>query len=209
MNQKYRKMKYATTATTGCWGLENLNFVFRLKRESQIYVVPGDRISDRKVLVRLAPQVFWCNLSHQDKLSTDVCYAIGDQITRLAGELGQVDRSNFIERGAIRIQPSGLVVYHLGDRLLAEGREVDLNENTDRVWLSGPPLDLGSPARSDAAKDIARAVLQLPLGIPRRRAAVPWGGWPPPSLAGRSNGGPTCGSRPRQERARPGCLTTF
>ena len=55
--------------------------------------------------------------------------------------------------------PDGKVAYHLGDRVLLDGIEIGLNDNTDRVWLAGPPLDLGSPARVDKAKDIARAVL--------------------------------------------------
>ena len=38
--------------------------------------------------------------------------------------------------------------------------ECGLNDNSDRVWLAGPALDLGSPAKIDKAKDIARAVLQ-------------------------------------------------
>ena len=146
-------------------GLEHLNFVFRLKREGQTHVVPRNRITRADELVALAPQVFWCNLSSQDKLSTDVCRAIGDNMTRVAGELPQVSRADFVERGAIRL-PDGQVAYHLGDRLLVEGREVDLNENTDRVWLSGPPLALGSPARPDKAKDIARAVLSYRWASP-------------------------------------------
>ena len=146
-------------------GLEHLNFVFRLKREGQTYVVPRNRIGRADELVALAPQVFWCNLSHQDKLTADVCRAIGDSMTRTAAELPQVSRADFMERGAMRL-PDGKVVFHLGDRLLTEGRETDLNAEGSHVWLSGPPLDLGSPARADKPKDIARAVMRYRWASP-------------------------------------------
>ena len=48
----------------------------------------------------------------------------------------------------------------MGDRVLIDGMEHGLNDNSDRVWLAGPALDMGSPAKIDKAKDIARAVLQ-------------------------------------------------
>ena len=146
-------------------GLEHLNFVFRLKREGQTYVVPRNRIGRSDELVALAPQVFWCNLSHQDKLTADVCRAIGDSMTRTAAELPQVSRADFMERGAVRL-PDGKVAFHLGDRLLLDGREVDLNAERSHVWLSGPPLDLGSPARLDRVRDIARAVMQYRWASP-------------------------------------------
>ena len=77
----------------------------------------------------------------------------------MAGDLGQVDHSHTVGRGAVRL-PDGKVAYHLGDRVLIDGTEHGLNDNSDRVWLAGPALDLGSPAKIDKAKDIARAVLR-------------------------------------------------
>ena len=147
-------------------GLENLNFVFRLKRAGQTHVVPRNRIGRKDELIALAPQVFWHGLAGDiDILTPLVCAKIGDNLTRAADELPQVSRTNFVERGAVRL-PDGQVAYHLGDRVLIEGRELDLNENTDLVWLSGPPLDLGSPARPDQAKDLARAVLHYRWAAP-------------------------------------------
>ena len=146
-------------------GLEHLNFVFRLKREGQTHVVPRNRITRKDELIALAPQGFWCNLAYHDKLTDDVARAIGDSMTRTAAELPQVSRADFMERGAVRL-PDGKVAYHLGDRLLLAGRELDLNADTSHVWLSGPPLDLGSPARLDRVKDIARAVMQYRWASP-------------------------------------------
>ena len=139
-------------------GLEHLNFVFWLKHEGQIHVVPRTKITREEELIALAPRIFWLTLSSTDMLNSQVCKKIGDDITRIAGTLGQVDHSHTVGRGAVRL-PDGKVAYHLGDRVLIDGAEVDLNGNSDRVWLAGPALDLGSPARVDKAKDIARAVL--------------------------------------------------
>ena len=140
-------------------GLEQLNFVFWLKSEGQLHVVPRTKITRVEELIALAPDVFWRNIASTDKLNSEVCRAIGDNVTRIAGELGQVDHSHTVGRGAVRL-PDGKVAYHLGDRVLIDGVECGLNDNNDRVWLAGPPLDLGSPARVDKVKDIARAVLQ-------------------------------------------------
>ena len=146
-------------------GLKGTNLYFRLKKISQTYVIARNRITRTDELQSLAPQVFWCNISTQDKLSADVCRTIGDHLTRIADSLPQIDEHNVLERGAARL-PNDKVVYHLGDRLLIDGVEVGLNDNTDKIWLSGAPLDLGSPACPDEAKDIARAVLQYRWSSP-------------------------------------------
>ena len=140
-------------------GLQQVDFAFWLKDEGQIHVVSRTKITRVEELISLAPDVFWRNLASTDKLNSEVCRAFGDSLTRIAAGLGQVDHSHTVGRGAVRL-PDGKVAYHLGDRVLIDGVECNLNDNSDRVWLSGPPMDLGSPARADRVKDIARAVLQ-------------------------------------------------
>ena len=146
-------------------GLEHLNLIFRLKKEGQDYIVARNRITKYEELRSLAPDTFWHSVSTWDALTPMVCRQIGGQLIDAASNLAQIDRSTFVERGAIRL-PDGKVAYHLGDRLLAEGREMDLNTDTSHVWLSGPPLDLGSPARLDRAGDIARSVMRYRWASP-------------------------------------------
>ena len=94
-------------------GLEQLNFVFWLKSEGQLHVVPRTKITRVEELIALAPDVFWRNIASTDKLNSEVCRAIGDNVTRIAGELGQVDHSHTVGRGAVRL-PDGKVAYPFG-----------------------------------------------------------------------------------------------
>ena len=88
--------------------------MFWLKHEGQLAVVPRTKITRAEELIALAPDVFWRNMAQQDKLTTDVCRSIGDSITRVAGDLGQVDRSRTPSGAAPCGLPDGKVAYHLG-----------------------------------------------------------------------------------------------
>ena len=142
-----------------------MTLVFWLQREGQLHVIGRTKITRAEELIALAPDVFWRNHASTDKLSTDVCRAIGDGLTRSAADMGQVDHSRNVGRGAVRLD-DGLVAYHLGDRVLLDGQEVGLNDYSGRVWLSGPPLDLGRPAPADRVVDIARAVMRYRWHMP-------------------------------------------
>ena len=48
-------------------GLEQLNFVFWLKSEGQLHVVPRTKITRVEELIALAPDVFWRNIASTDK----------------------------------------------------------------------------------------------------------------------------------------------
>ena len=139
-------------------GLDDLNFVFWLKIEGRLHTVTRNKITRGEELIAIAPDVFWRNMASTEKLDAAVCRAIGDTITRTAANLGQVDHARNVERGAVKL-PDGKVAFHLGDRVLLDGREIELTDNTDKLWLSGPRIDLGSGATDAQVKDVARAVL--------------------------------------------------
>ena len=139
-------------------GLDGEAVEFRRKLPGITRLIAPSKITHIDELLVLAPQLFWTTLGNTDILNTQLARTVGDQLMRIAEGIGQIDHSKKVERGAVRL-PEGKVAYHLGDRVLIGGAEIGLNDNTDRVWLAGPPLDLGSPARLDRVKDIARAVL--------------------------------------------------
>ena len=78
--------------------------------------------------------------------------------------MGQIDTSKIAGRGAARV-PSGDVVYHLGDRIWADGREMPLDED-GQPWLAEPRLELPPAASAGELRTIAEAVMDYRWATP-------------------------------------------
>ena len=166
--QTYHRTKSGITAYYRLVGLEGISTsMFWLKHESARYVRRSQRTRDhataRNCIAHRPGQVFWRNMiKPRQTESADVCRALRrSALPGWPATLGQVDHSAHRGPWGCRaLAGREGCAYHLGDRVLIDGAEVDLNGNSDRVWLAGRgAMDLGSPARIDKAKDIARAVL--------------------------------------------------
>ena len=107
--------------TTGYLGLVGTNIAVRLHQAGVVYEGKRDTFTGRSTLIALAPQTWWCGLCGTDKMTSDMSMMLGDSIIRAADQLGQIDQALFWGRGAVRL-PDRRIVYHLGDRLLIDGR---------------------------------------------------------------------------------------
>ena len=116
-------------------------------------------------LISLAPLEWWDGIE-EAPFGPVVCRRLGDALIRAADELGKIDLSRTTARGAVKLK-DGRVAFHLGDRLLLDGVEVDLNDLElhldSRIWVSDPRVELGDEASDHDMKNIASAVDALPL----------------------------------------------
>ena len=146
-------------------GLVGTNIAVRLHQAGVVYEGKRDTFTGRSTLIALAPQTWWCGLCGTDKMTSDMSMMLGDSIIRAADQLGQIDQSLFWGRGAVRL-PDRRIVYHLGDRLLIDGRVHGLSDDSSRVWLAEPSLAYGDEADDRAVADIARAVMRYRWATP-------------------------------------------
>ena len=111
-------------------------------------------------LISMCPiRDWWLNLSARDALSAGVCQQIGGTLIGMADRIGQIDPSSFIGRGFFRT-PDRKLVWHLGDRLQANGTTMGLGDLTGVIPLAGPPIHLvPEAANHDDTKRLADAVL--------------------------------------------------
>ena len=96
-----------------------------------------ESLTQPATLIAVAPMKWWAALTGGQPLSTSQSRALGDSLIRAADHMGQIDLTNVYGRGAVRL-PNGKVVYHLGDRLLVDGQEQQL-EKDSYIWLAEPP----------------------------------------------------------------------
>ena len=111
-------------------------------------------------LISMCPiRDWWLNLSARDALSAGVCQQIGGTLIGMSDRIGQIDPSAFIGRGFFRT-PDRQLVWHLGDRLQADGKTMGLGELKGVIPLAGPPIHLAPDAADhDDTKRLADAVL--------------------------------------------------
>ena len=95
-------------------------------------------------LLAIAPDpTWWAEMCH-GTMGAGHARIKGAQIVNSADKLGQIDMTSIYGRGAARL-PDGEIVWHLGDRLLRDGRELPLN-GQEQVWLAEPPVRLTDSA---------------------------------------------------------------
>ena len=111
-------------------------------------------------LISMCPiRDWWLNLSARDALSAGVCQQIGGTLIGMSDRIGQIDPSAFIGRGFFRT-PDRKAVWHLGDRLQADGKTMGLGDLAGVIPLAGPPIHLVTEAAThDDTKRLADAVL--------------------------------------------------
>ena len=139
-------------------GLVGTSVAVRLREAGVVFESPRKSFTERSTLVGIAPQIWWCGWAGIDKLTADESLKIGDTLIREADKLGQVDQSLFWGRGAVKL-PDGKIGYHLGDRLLIDGAECDLDDENSLVWLAEPRIELAAECSARQAQAIARAVM--------------------------------------------------
>ena len=111
-------------------------------------------------LISMCPiRDWWLNLSSRDALGAGVCQQIGGTLIGMSDRIGQIDPSAFIGRGFFRT-PDRKAVWHLGDRLQANGKTMGLGDLTGVIPLAGPPIHLVPEAADhDDTQRLADAVL--------------------------------------------------
>ena len=109
-------------------------------RAGRILQRTRESLTQPATLIAIAPLAYWARFTESDNLSSADGRKLGDTLIREADQLGQIDISKIAGRGAARV-PSGDVVYHLGDRIFADGREMPLDED-GQPWLAEPRLEL-------------------------------------------------------------------
>ena len=108
-----------------------------LQRTRESLTQPYDPNSNR------APLRWWSGLSGEETLSTAWSRKFGDwPNARRRRREGQVDMAQVYGRGAVRL-PGGKIVYHLGDRLLEDGAERPLDDDSI-TWMAEPSIPLAS-----------------------------------------------------------------
>ena len=140
-------------------GLVDTNIAITLKKAGRILICTRKTVTSIDTLIAIAPETWWCGLFPEGgEITRKTARIIGDAIIREADGLGQVDQSLFWGRGATRL-PDGRIAYHLGDRLLIDGRIYGLTEDNSMVWLSEPRIELGDEANDRQVSGLARAVM--------------------------------------------------
>ena len=99
-------------------------------------------------LLSIAPDIsWWLATLHADSFSSPVAQHAGTGLIRIADNLGQVDMNRITGRGA-RLTDLGTIVWHLGDRLLVDDREMPISayKNADdrNIYISGPGVVAGT-----------------------------------------------------------------
>ena len=138
-------------------GLHGDLVVVRIAAGRLLYRSRESMMSPSTLLAIAADEKFWQGLNDGAPLTVASCRVLGSAIVRAADRLGPVDLSHITGRGAVRT-PDGKVVYHLGDRLWADGSETTL-EQGGLVYLAEPRLDLGTAATDDEMRAIGEAVM--------------------------------------------------
>ena len=117
-------------------------------------------LTQPSALISMCPiRDWWLNLSARDSLSAGVCQQIGGTLIGMADRINQIDPSAFIGRGFFRT-PDRKAVWHLGDRLQANGKTMGLGDIKGVIPLAGPPIHLVPEAADhDDTQRLAEAVL--------------------------------------------------
>ena len=110
-------------------------------------------------LITLADYHWWLALTGRDSMSAGVCQQLGSVLIRHANRIGVVDPAQFLGRGAFRHE--GKVGFHLGNRLLYDGRTLGLGDLKGLTPIAGPAIVLSEDvAGEDERRRVADAVMR-------------------------------------------------
>ena len=143
-------------------GLEGSNPVFRLKAASQILTVNRKEIFTPNQLRSISGgyEAFWSGLKGGEELNNRRASEFGSMLLEAADRLPQMDWSKVYGRGAVRLD-GGRIVYHLGDRLLEDGKDDGSLDDDTVVWTSDSRIELSpDDATDEQCKTIAEAVMR-------------------------------------------------
>ena len=113
----------------------------------QVLNIPRSSMTLPRHLLSIAPDVaWWRETLHADSFSGAVAQHAGTALIRIADNLGQIDMNRITGRGA-RLTELGTIVWHLGDRLLVDDREMAIqnykNAEDRNIYISGPGVIAG------------------------------------------------------------------
>ena len=164
-NEPDYKKRLASNKEFRVMGLVGSSVAIRIKAG---IVLEYSRVSMTQpaTLISIAPLVHWAGVTGGDAemLSTAQARKLGDTLLRAADAEGPWDKTNSYGRGAVRL-PGDKIVYHLGDRLLVDGKEKPLDDD-EIVWMAEPRLALTPSATDEQREDIARAVMSYRWSSP-------------------------------------------
>ena len=117
-----------------------------------------EKMLHKDTLVAICPDLtWWAGLQGGEPLMATNAFILGAFLIQQADRKGQVDMSQVYGRGAVR-RPGGKIVYHLGDRLLVDGEEQNLDDE-DVTWMAEPRIPLAPSATDSECRAIAVAVM--------------------------------------------------
>ena len=102
---------------------------------------------------------WWISLLGGQPLTSASVSTLGTALLRIAIKAGQKDMSEIYGRGAVRL-PDEKIVYHLGDRLLKNGKDDGSLDDDEIVWTSDSRIELSPDATDPQCKAIAEAVMR-------------------------------------------------
>ena len=132
----------------------------------RLLTFPREGICRSSSLVSIADYQWWLSFLEQPSLSPPVCLHVGSKLLRRADSLGQINTRSMVGRGFFKSE-DGRFVWHLGNRLHVEGKDIGLGDLPDFLPVSGPPIRIKSePATEEERKRLATAILKCRWATP-------------------------------------------
>ena len=134
----------------------------------QIMLYSRSALTQPSTLISLAAYNWWLDLLTQESLTPSSCHSVGSALIRAADRQGQIDLSRVAGRGFFR-NDNNSYVWNLGDRLLVDGREGELDSLQDGWhYVNGPRIEVaekraGHGERKRVAEAVERYRWQHPL----------------------------------------------
>ncbi len=134
----------------------------------QIMLYSRSALTQPSTLISLAAYNWWLDLLTQESLTPSSCHSVGSALIRAADRQGQLDLSRVAGRGFFR-NDNNRYVWNLGDRLLVDGREGELDSLQDGWhYVNGPRIEVaekraGHGERKRVAEAVERYRWQHPL----------------------------------------------
>ena len=126
----------------------------------RILTFSRETISRSQSLVAIADFQWWLTFLKADSLTSGICLQVGSSLIRQADRIGQIDTRAMMGRGFFKAE-DGRYIWHLGNRLHVDGKDVDLGDLPGFLPVSGPPIRIKSePATEAERKRLAAAILK-------------------------------------------------
>ncbi len=139
--------------------LGNVRDLVALKLHThQILFYPRTSLVQPSTLISLADHKWLLKALKVHALSPSVCHPLGSAILRKADQMGQIDLSRIVGRGLYRTE-KGKFLWHVGDRILMDGRELDLGEHEENIFLPGPRIEVGEISSTDKERQAVAIAL--------------------------------------------------